>query len=55
MFKIKFLVVRAADAAGGGAGLVGAEHNRASNEGYPRVREDFTITEKAPTTMLNGR
>ena len=23
--------------------------NRASNEGYPEVREDFTITEKAPT------
>ena len=34
---------------------------RASNEGYPKVCEDFTITEKAPTrafswlkdTMLN--
>ena len=23
--------------------------NRASNEGYPKVREDFTITEKAST------
>ena len=22
---------------------------RASNEGYPKAREDFTITEKAPT------
>ena len=24
-------------------------NNRASNEGYPKVREDFTITEKAPS------
>ena len=23
---------------------------RASNEGYPKVPEDFTITEKAPTS-----
>ena len=24
-------------------------HTRASNEGYTKAREDFTITEKAPT------
>ena len=27
---------------------------RASNEGYPKVPEDFTITEKAPTRALSG-
>ena len=26
---------------------------RASNEGYPKVPEDFTITEKAPTRALS--
>ena len=26
---------------------------RASNEGYPNVREDFTITEKAPTRAFS--
>ena len=26
--------------------------SRASNEGYPEVREDFTITEKAPTSAF---
>ena len=26
---------------------------RASNEGYPKVPEDFTITEKAPTTAFS--
>ena len=25
--------------------------SRASNEGYPKVREDFTIPEKAPTRV----
>ena len=25
----------------------------ASNEGYPKVREDFSITEKAPTSSYN--
>ena len=24
-----------------------------SNEGYPKVREDFSITEKAPTSFYN--
>ena len=24
-----------------------------SNEGYPKVREDFSITEKAPTSSYN--
>ena len=28
-------------------------HFRASNEGYPKVREDFTITEKAPTRAFS--
>ena len=27
--------------------------NRASNEGYPKVREDFTITEKALTRAFS--
>ena len=27
--------------------------NRASNEGYPKVREDFTITEEAPTRAFS--
>ena len=27
---------------------------RASNEGYPKVTEDFTITEKAPTRASPG-
>ena len=26
---------------------------RASNEGYPKAREDFTITEKAPTRAFS--
>ena len=26
---------------------------RAWNEGYPKVHEDFTITEKTPTCVLN--
>ena len=26
---------------------------RASNEGYPKVREHFTITEKAPTRAIS--
>ena len=26
---------------------------RARNEGYPKVREDFTITEKAPTRTFS--
>ena len=28
---------------------ISAEQTRASNEGYPKVREDFIITEKAST------
>ena len=28
---------------------------RAWNEGYPKVREDFTITEKAPIISVNLR
>ena len=31
--------------------LVTAVCSRASNEGYPKVREDFTTTKKAPTIM----
>ena len=31
----------------GGDRREGDSCNRASNEGYPKVREDFTITEKA--------
>ena len=29
---------------------VKCEDSRASNEGYPKVTEDFTIAEKAPTS-----
>ena len=37
-----------------GLGMVaaGAVQGRAWNEGYPKVREDFTITEKAPTFIV---
>ena len=31
----------------------GAEQHRASNEGYPKVHEDFTITEKAPNRAFS--
>ena len=30
-------------------GVIVSIRNRAANEGYAKVREDFTITEKAPT------
>ena len=30
-------------------------NNRASNEGYPKIRKSFTITEMAPTSFWDGQ
>ena len=45
----------ARDLISGTAGTRAREYSqpdRASNEGYPKVPEDFTITEKAPTSTF---
>ena len=42
--QVHFNFVFCDDSFGGEARNMG----RASNEGYPKVREDFSITEKAP-------